>query len=281
MVIKGVKERYDELKEMGFNNNNSSFILCDCERDYEEKFILNEIIPLENGLKDILIDRENLVLTDIEGNVLLLFGDWEVNHNKIEYVNGKDILISGFIYSTPEDLRKREYVIFEHYHFGKELRKAKTLYDIPEGTLCKFEFLNDDTLLLEKIKDNVMTSRLYSLSKKDFVSPTVSKMEQISDKLLKFTDDIPSTVDIEGKKCYSSIIGFITVDGKLYNGVYDELSNKEIECELNSKPNFEEYDELRKSIQEKLDQKALKEANKQVTKNFILRKLENRAKHNL
>ena len=77
----------------------------------------------------------------------------------------------------------------------------------------------------------------------------------------------------------TKIIGFITIDGKFYNGVYDELSNKEIECELNSKPNFEEYYELRNMIQGKLNEKVIKEANKNTTRDFIIKKLENKAKN--
>ena len=281
MVIKGVKEKFNELQEMGFNTNNSEFILCDCTRDYEEKFKVKNIIPLDNGITKIVIDRENLLITDLNGNVLLIFGDWEVDHNIIEYVNNKDLLISGYIRTNPSNLDEKEYVLLEHYHLDKDFKNTKTLYDFCDGELKNFEIINDDTVLISKERDGILSSRLYSLSKKNYLTPTLSKIEQINDKLFKFTDIIRSSIETENKRFDTSVIGFINIDGKFYNGVYDELSNREIECELNSKPDFEEYNTLREMIKGKLDEKASKELNKEMTRNCIVKKIENRAKNNL
>ena len=280
MVIKGIKEKFEEIKKIGFNENNSAFILCDCYRDYEDKFHLKNIIPLENKITSIEIDRENMLLTDLEGNVQVIFGDWEVNNTTIEYVNNKDLIIGGHIVDS-ENINKREYVLLEHYHLDDELKCKKTLYEIGNGKLKGFELLNDNVLLVEKEENKKDKAILYSIDKRDYISPEFTMIEQKGNNILKFTDIIYSSIEVEDNKLSSSIIGFITTNGKFHNGVYDELSNKEIECEFNNKNNFEEYNKLKEMIQGKLDQKALKEINKLTTKEFILKKLENRTKNNI
>lgn len=282
MILDGVKEKFEDQKEIGFYPNNSSFILCDYSKNNENNYVLREIIPLGNKIGKIKLDRKNLLLTDIEGNILLDFKNFHNCETAIEYVNENDILISKFITVRPNFVAKKLYNSLDHYHYGKELEKASTLFSVDKGKLENFELINDDSMLIETSKLFNSSYQLYSIKKKDYISPTFRKMESVpntDDSIFKYTDVISSSLEIDNIKYSSKIIGFITSDGKFYNGVYSELTNKEIECELNSKPNFEEYYELKKMIQGKLNEKVVKESNKLVTKDFIIKKLENKAKN--
>ena len=63
MVLNGVKETFEGLYNLGFYPNPSSFILCRCDKK-KDKLEMNQVIPLENNLCNIQIDKENMVLTD-------------------------------------------------------------------------------------------------------------------------------------------------------------------------------------------------------------------------
>lgn len=281
MVLDGVKEKYESQKEIGFYSDNSSFILCDCF-NIDNKYILKEIIPLSNRLGKIKIDRENLLITDTEGKILKTFDSREINNTSIEYVNNNDLIISNYSIITPNFVAKKLYRSLNHYHYDDSLDVVTTLYDNNDGKLINFELLNEDKILINTDKNFEPNYKLYSISKKEYICPTfiyLKAVEKTNDRIFQFTDIVSSTLKMNNIKYSSRLIGFITIDGKFYNGVYDELSNKEIECELNSKPNFEEYYELRNMIQGKLNEKVIKEANKNTTRDFIIKKLENKAKN--
>lgn len=281
MVLDGVKEKYELQKEIGFYSDNSSFILCDCF-NIDNKYILKEIIPLSNRLGKIKIDRENLLITDTEGKILKTFDSREINNTSIEYVNNNDLIISNYSIITPNFVAKKLYRLLDHYHYDDSLDVVTTLYDNNDGKLINFELLNEDKILINTDKNFEPNYKLYSISKKEYICPTfiyLKAVEKTNDRIFQFTDIVSSTLKMNNIKYSSRLIGFITIDGRFYNGVYDELSNKEIECELNSKPNFEEYYELRNMIQGKLNEKVIKEANKNTTRDFIIKKLENKAKN--
>lgn len=281
MVLDGVKEKYESQKEIGFYSDNSSFILCDCF-NIDNKYILKEIIPLSNRLGKIKIDRENLLITDTEGKILKAFDSREINNTSIEYVNNNDLIISNYSIITPNFVAKKLYRLLDHYHYDDSLDVVTTLYDNNDGKLINFELLNEDKILINTDKNFEPSYKLYSISKKEYICPTfkyLKAVEKTNDRIFRFTDIVSSTLKMNNIKYSSRLIGFITIDGRFYNGVYDELSNKEIECELNSKPNFEEYYELRNMIQGKLNEKVIKEANKNTTRDFIIKKLENKAKN--
>lgn len=281
MVLDGVKEKYELQKEIGFYSDNSSFILCDCFK-IDNKYILKEIIPLSNRLGKIKIDRENLLITDTEGKILKTFDSREINNTSIEYVNNNDLIISNYSIITPNFVAKKLYRLLDHYHYDDSLDVVTTLYDNNDGKLINFELLNEDKILINTDKNFEPNYKLYSISKKEYICPTfiyLKAVEKTNYRIFQFTDIVSSTLKMNNIKYSSRLIGFITIDGRFYNGVYDELSNKEIECELNSKPNFEEYYELRNMIQGKLNEKVIKEANKNTTRDFIIKKLENKAKN--
>ena len=284
MVIDGVKEKYESLQEIGFYSNNSSFILCDCTKDEVTNiYRLKELIPLANGLTNIAIDRLNLVITDTEGKVLLEFNNRPVNNTSIMYANESDLVISNYIFIKPQFVYKKHYQKIEHYHLGNELDVVNTLFDEENEKLIDISFPNNehDTYLIVTRKNAIDSYRLYSIKEQRDISPRFAKLEVVGksdDRMFKFTDRIDSTIEQEGIHYCSNIIGFITIEGRFYNGVFDELSNREIECELNTKPDFEEYLELKRMIEGKLNEKVYKEANKRTTRDFTIKKLENRAK---
>ena len=282
MVLDGVKEKYESEKEIGFYSNNSSFILCDCILENGE-YVLKTIIPLANKIGKIRIDRENLMITDTSGKILKKFNKDDVYSTTIEYVNKDDLIISNYTLIKPNYVIKNKYHRLIHYHYDECLENVTTLYDANEdGRLEDFELVSEDTILTKTSCNYVSCNRLYSISKKEYVSPAFRELqavEKTNNKIFQFTDRVNSSLVVDGISYSSKIIGFITVDGKFYNGVYDELSNKEIECELNSKQDFEEYYQLKSMIQGKLNEKVVKESNKKVTRNFIIKKLENKAKN--
>lgn len=281
MVLEGVKEKYESQKEIGFYPNNSSFILCDCTIK-NNKYILKDIIPLSNYIGNIKINRNNVLLTDTDGNILCNFDAIKKNETAIEYVNENDIFISDYITYSLNFVFKKLYKSLNHYNYDKSFEKVYTLFDENSGQVNKFDLINLDTFLIGTNKDLKTSARLYSISKKDFITPSFRRLEEVEKtncKIFKYTDTISSSITINDIGFSSSIIGFITANGKFYDGVYDELSNKEIECELNNKPNFEEYNELKKMIRGKLNEKVVKDSNKRMTKDFIIKKLENKAKN--
>ena len=284
MVIEEVKEKYDSLREIGFYPNNSSFILCDyIKNENNEKEL--EIIPLANNFKNIKIDRKGLILTDTYGKVLLRFDDLRNDNIVIKYVNDNDIIIGDYIVIAPKMVKKRMFKKIDHYSYdGKELTKVNNLYDGNNKRLELFEFPNDkkDTILIETRKNLIPSSILYSVKEKKYITPPFINLEEVDNtngNIFKFIDRINCSLVINNISYASTIIGFVSIDGKFYNGVFDELTNKEIECELNSKPDFEEYYELREMIKGKLNEKVVKESNKKTTKEFILKKIENKAKN--
>ena len=284
MVIEEVKEKYDSLREIGFYPNNSSFILCDyIKNENNEKEL--EIIPLANNFKNIKIDRKGLILTDTYGKVLLRFDDLKNDNTVIKYVNDNDIIIGDYIVIAPKMVKKRMFKKIDHYSYdGKELTKVNNLYDGNNKRLELFEFPNDkkDTILIETRKNLIPSSILYSVKEKKYITPPFINLEEVDNtngNIFKFIDRINCSLVINNISYASTIIGFVSIDGKFYNGVFDELTNKEIECELNSKPDFEEYYELREMIKGKLNEKVVKESNKKTTKEFILKKIENKAKN--
>lgn len=293
MVINGVKDRINSLKEIGFYQNSSSFVLCDyVERENGKKEL--EVIPLENGLTNVKVDKREIFLTDIDGNVLLDFSTLKHRSTLINYVNGEDIIISDYDVIRPNFVFKKIFRGIDHYKYKDgNLEHVTCLFDGQDTSLKNFEFpsLNNDTLLIETIENLVpsyqvmnFSSRLYSVSQGKYISPSFTKLEEVSKShgtLFKFTDRVRNSLTINNINYASNIIGFINIDGKFYDGVYDELTNKEIECSLNSKPNFEEYYEIRKMVEGKLNEKVVKESNKLTTRDFVLKKLENRAKNNI
>ena len=287
MILEGVKEKYDSLMQIGLISNPSSFILCECTKDKKKNYILSNIIPLENDLPEVRIDRDNLVLTDLDGNILIKFNEWDTDHTSFELINGNDLVISKYILwrNNPEEKYRdrRFYQLVEHYRYhNKELDNINTLFTATKGKLYDLKILNDDDLIIEAKYKTGKESSIYSLKKGSFITPGFTYLEEVgskANKLFRFTDEIKSSLEINDIRFYSNVIGFVTADGQFYNGVYDELSNKEIECDLNSKPNFETYYELKKMIQGKLNEKVVKESNKQITRDFVIKKLENKAKN--
>lgn len=284
MVIDGVKKRFEGLRDLGFYPNPSSFVLCECIKN-KDKYELKTIIPLENNMNNVVIDRDNLILTDTQGEVLTKFDSSSFKKIAIEYVNDNDILLSNYEIIRPNFVPKRLYENIRHYHYDKTFNLENILYDNKDGKLEKFANINNDSFLIKKNKNFEKSSSIYSIKQKRFVTPSFPVLEPVENTsytIFKFEDKVYSSLEINNIRFSSKIIGFITVDGKFYNGVYDELSNKEIECELNSKKYFKsdfvEYNELKEMIQGKLNEKVVKESNKQITKDFIIKKLENKAK---
>ena len=180
MVLDGVKEQFESQKEIGFCNNNSSFILCDCIKNEKNDYILKYIIPLENHLCNIKIDRKNMVLTDIDGNILRIFDDSLVNDTSIEYVSENDLIISNYMIIKPNFVAKKIYKKINHYHYDNTLELVNTIYEENNGKLENFDLINEDTIYIETLKKLfIPNSRLYSIKKKDYISPTFRELQPV------------------------------------------------------------------------------------------------------
>ena len=284
MVIDNVEGKYKSLQDLGFCENVSSFVRC----YYKNKEIEIDIVPVNNKIKDATISSKDMMITDKYGNVLIDLRKLSYDNILINYVNDNDLIISDYSLIKPQFTFKRIYNSINHYVYDERENKLilkEQIYQSNNNKLLNFEIINDDidNYLVETLENFKKCSRIYSVSKKEFITPTFTNLEIVENtnqRLLKYTDTVKSSLIINNISYKSNIIGFITIDGKFYNGVYDEITNKEIECDLNSKPNFEEYYSLRKMIQGKLNEKVVKESNKQTTKDFIIKKLENKAKRN-
>ena len=284
MVINNVKEKYKSLQDLGFCENISSFVLC----YYQNKEQEIDIVPVNNKIKDATISSKDMMITDKYGNLLIDFKKLNYDNILINYVNDNDLIISNYSLIKPQFIFKRIYNSINHYVYDENENKLilkEQIYQSHNNKLLSFEMINDDidNYLIETLENFEKKARIYSVSEKKYITPEFNNLEIVENtnqKLLKYTDKIKSSLIINDISYSSNIIGFITVNGKFYNGVYDELLNKEIEYELNSKPNFEEYNELKKMIQDKLNEKVVKESNKKTTKDFIIKKLENKAKRN-
>ena len=284
MVINNVKEKYKSLQDLGFCENISSFVLC----YYKNKEQEIDIVPVNNKIKDATISSKDMMITDKYGNLLIDFKKLNYDNILINYVNNNDLIITNYSLIKPQFIFKRIYNSINHYVYDENENKLilkEQIYQSHNNKLLNFEMINDDidNYLIETLENFEKKARIYSVSEKKYITPEFNNLEIVENtnqKLLKYTDKIKSSLIINDISYSSNIIGFITIDGKFYNGVYDELSNKEIEYELNSKPNFEEYNELKEMIQDKLNEKVVKESNKKTTKDFIIKKLENKAKRN-
>ena len=285
MVIKNVNEKYNSLMELGLCENASSFVFCYFKDEKNDEI---DIVPIYNDIKNANMSSNNMMITDKFGNLLLDLKDFNYDNVLINYVNGNDLIVSNYTLIKPQYVYKKVYNSINHYVYNdieKNIVLKERFFINNDNRLINFEMLNDkkDVFLIETIDNFHRKARLYSVSKRKYITPDFTKIEYVENtnyELLKYTDNVESNLLINDISFNSNIIGFITIDGIFYNGVYDEITNKEIECELNSKPNFEEYYNLKKMIQGKLDEKVIKESNKQMTKNFIIKKLENKAKRN-
>lgn len=274
MKINKIKQRIDDLKE-----DNYLFYLTECRFENGSLEEIIETIALEEGKNELIISSPySTLLTDKEGNVLkdLSEGNSEKSYEIIN-VKGNDIIITDYQYNQGKNgkpilkkIRVSKYILEN----GK-LKVQLELQKEPNCTGINIKVVDDDTLLIEVKTRTKREAFLYSISKKEEITPVFSKLEETENKnIFRFTDTVESNETIDGKKERANIIGFITKDGVFGDEIFDETINDKRQIDLNTHPDFMQYRSLRHMLSIKLDSIVEEKINKKHSQNQIIKGME-------
>ena len=268
-----INEVKDRLQCLDIDNKKySSFVLVDYNGG-----IVNEVIPLENKTTNLEFKNKDLTLTDKDGNILLEKDERE--KKEIVYVDKNTIVITDKIIvprmvgemQVPVDLKQYKYVDDK-----KQLIEEKYLIDHKDEIMLNAYCPNEDypIIVIDTAKGKNRRSVLYS-AEKDYISPRFRTLEKTDNKnLLKFTDEIESNSLLYNKKLTNYIIGFINLNGKFHDEVFDSYNNTIRKVDLNSYSKFIKYNEFKKTLAKELDEEVEKLVNKTTNKKFLIRRLE-------
>ncbi len=255
METLNIKERIDDL-ELDENTSYSSFYLVTFDKD--NLFEPIEVLPIENGSKDLAFNGSITLLTDRDGNVLRTFYKDNV---KVLLVNKGDIVIE----EDKEEPRKvgTKLVIdtitrYGINHFDHKLSKEEVLYDSKNNFWCEITIPNTESnlLLIKKSNRNGRTSKLYSLDRKEYITPDFYGLEPVVNRgktVFKYKDFVKSNETINDKPMISSFEGFIDENGIFADQIYFDHSNKVKDVALNDHDNFLQYRALKRLLAIELD----------------------------
>lgn len=277
MKINEVKDRIKCLNLC--DKEYSSFLLV----DYNDK-IINEVIPIENKTTNLEYKNRDLTLTDKDGNILQEIDERE--RKEIVYADKNTIIITDKILvpkMTGEILIPIDIKQYRYREDKKTLEEEKTLISHKDEILIDAYCPNEKypVIVINTAKGKTKRSILYSAEKKDYISPRFRTLEETSNSnLLKFTDEIESNELLYDKRLSNYIIGFINLDGKFHEEIYDAYSNKIRKVDLNSHSNFMQYHAFKRALASDLDEEIEKIVDKANSKKFMLKRIELNAKRN-
>lgn len=193
----------------------------------------------------------NRVLLDDNCNKLLSLSTFngERCYSFINCIHGNDIAIS---YVTTSG---RELGLY-HYHYDEKSEKiysANKISDKACFVMASKGECENGSFVFETYDANKKPKKaIYSFEKKERVSPLVEEITfSQDDNLFIFNDSVIANNNSE----ITNVIGIITSDGIMYNGVFDESLGKTREIDLNSHPNYMQYESLKRTIARELDDK--------------------------
>ena len=205
MIKEEIKRRIENLQ------SDALFYLVDYTTENDDYVDIFEVLGLEDGVKEIDIDRNTLVISDKDGNILKEFKDRGNNEDQlfhfrysIDLVNGTKIVIS------------EKNVIPRLAGGSVKIIKKTTEYKLGEklNTVRKFETTSgdvieeisipskdDEILLIKGCQNRKKYAYLYSVRFDEEITPRFTELEQIEGrKAFIFKDIIESKDKIDGRK---------------------------------------------------------------------------------
>ena len=279
MKIEGIKERIEDLNIE--ENNYSSFVLA----NYDEKEgKLQEVLPIENKVINLEIDKSIFVLTDKEGNVLI--PKEERGKYQITYIDKDTIIITketGFKKMLGAAYYPIEVEKFKYDPNKKELVSKKKIHKEYNGMLSKVYCLNHkyDTILIKKTKNDRRIARLFSVKKNEYITPEFEELDYTDcDTLFKFKDSIESTEKIDNVGLSNSIVGFVDIKGNIYDEIYDERKNMVRKFDLNAHNSLMQYNNLKNKLRKELDDEINQKIENRNRSHTLIKELERKASKN-
>lgn len=193
----------------------------------------------------------NRILLDDNGNNLLSLSTFnnEKCYSFINCIHDNDIAIS---YVT---INGKELGLY-HYHYDEKSKKIYLVNKISDkacfAMASKDECENGSFVFDTYDANGKPKKAIYSFEKKERISPLVEEITfSQDDSLFIFNDSVTANNNNET----TNVIGIITSDGIMHNGVFDENLGKTREIDLNSHPNYMQYEALKRTIARELDDK--------------------------
>lgn len=279
MIIKEIKERIDSIYGDEELCDYSKFFLSEYSKNPDGEYNLYEVIALENN-PDTFQLKEGFVITDKDGRQLIEGKGYE-DLTVVHALSEDKILIAERCRSFGEHSNGFSYTLYTYD--GKGLKPENTLKD--NKKIFSVDVVKTDdsypTLIITEYDGVQITSYLYSTRESERISPIFRSIELIPDsdnKLLKYTDTIYSNEAIEGKRESTCLTGFMNIDGTVCNNVFDDRTNSIRNVTLNTQPNHIQYNALRKTIVEELDDVVSKKIEKQRLKEAAIKRLEKQSR---
>ena len=171
-----------------------------------------------------------------------------VNDNKLvitQETNGNTPFETNYINFYPRNITKRK--LYDLHKGG-----ALVGIDIPNP--------NKEVIIITRYnkKAKQYDSRLFSVKKGKFVSPSFSRLcmtKETGEDILRYEDDVHSNKMVNKKQYWTTLIGFITLDGIIGNTVYDTEINQTRDIGLRAGRMMEQYKTFRNRIKSELDYK--------------------------
>jgi len=269
-----------------FRTKNNRFLSGNPEVITQE---IEDVILLPTNFKHKTFEFGH-VLSDIYGNTLLTNRSLKYKKDSNEvWVSIKKCTDNDFLVTKVSHNEK----VSKHFKYDNTKKEFESETDLSQYEIM-FPTTDKQEIAVLKKNNKYM---LYSFKQKRIISPEVDSLELVSDEneklLFKFADHVESILGKEEnpnidfpriislydrlqskrfgprikdsenmdsvKKKITTLIGFITEDGIMYDGVYDEYFNQVRTYELNDKPDFVQYIRLKNCISNDLDHEVEKE----------------------
>lgn len=264
--MKKVKEIIEKSYSKEDLKDYSKFCLVHyLEDDETGKITIIGVLPIKNGVNDIRSSQEEkrgkAAITDRSGRILIPFNSYDDNkYYTILYAKDGNIL-TGYSF-------RNEMVSIFYDEGYDEKRKEKQGFntrclcvyhkDVKDSLQSKIIFPCEgkDTFIINTINDGKYASRLYSLEKKKYISPTFSLLAEeveTDGEVLLFSQNVESDETYDYERAKSSFIGFITIDGKFADEIYDEHEGEVISVDFNNDDEFRQYEGYKNNLKERLN----------------------------
>ena len=210
-------------------------------------------------------DCSEYELKDMKGNVIISYIENDNDKSfSINYFDGTNILMTVFSNDGQNSLLHYRYDEKQGVsRLKREIKSQNRILGAPKIIIADGSNIG---ILKEEINwGNESVSSLYSLEQGEIISPKFSELA-----LIGYNNDVPvfffmDTVKSETGELLTTLNGSINGKGTMYNGVYDDYFVREREVDLNSHPNFMQYNALKRAVQRDLN--AEEEQKKQNSKN--------------
>lgn len=258
-------KKIQENNQIEKENKTSKFYIAECELKADGTMMCNNAINLINKTipeRIKLDDNYYYFVVDQNGKVIhQLNKRSQKEHDPIEYITIHYVKDNKLVI-TQESQSNRP-IETNYINYVPRNVTKRVLYDIRKGgRLEGIEVPNPNKEVIVITRKNKKTqeydSRLFSIAKGKFISPSFSRLiktKDTGDDILMFEDDIKSNKVIDKKRYETTLTGFITLDGVIGNTVYDSDIERTRDIGLKAGKLMEQYKYFRNKVKEELDYK--------------------------